>query len=296
VKNSLAVLQIQRCPWCGSPVTSRDVTTNPANRRVYVYCGDALAECPFTQGGAVEDGLPVLTVDEEIYRLAPAFLIATVDKFARLAREGEAASLFGYVGRKCGRHGYVHPDYEHCDVKDGFKHPPKNGLPAPAVHPVPRLRPPDLIIQDELHLITGALGTTTGLFEVAIDTLTCWRTPAGKTAQPLLVASTATARNAPDQVRALYGRYVSIFPPQVLDAGRTFFSREIPVSAADPGRRYVGISTTGVRLTTGEIRVSEVLMAAGQHLLDTIGDDADPYLTLVGYFSSIRDWRACPAP
>ena len=285
----LTVLQIQRCPWCGSPVTSRDVTTNPANRRVYVYCGDALAECPFAQGGEVGDGLPVLTVDEEIYRLAPAFLIATVDKFARLAREGEAAALFGYVDRKCDRHGYVHPDYQHCDIKDGFKHPPKNGLPAAAVRPVPRLRPPDLIIQDELHLISGALGTTTGLFEVAIDTLTCWRTPTGKTAQPLLVASTATARNAPDQVRALYGRYVSIFPPQVLDAGRTFFSREIPVSAADPGRRYVGISTTGVRLTTGEIRVSEVLMAAGQHLMDTIGDDADPYLTLVGYFSSIRE-------
>ena len=134
-----------------------------------------------------------------------------------------------------------------------------------------RLRPPDLVIQDELHLITGALGTTTGLFEVAMDTLTSWRTPDGKQAQPLLVASTATARNASDQVRALYRRYVTIFPPQVLDAGRTFFSREIPVSEESPGRRYIGISTTGVRLTTAEIRVSEVLMAAGQHLLDTAG-------------------------
>jgi hypothetical protein len=285
----LTVLQIQRCPWCGSPVTSRDVKTSTAKRRVYVYCGDELAECPFAQGGKVDEGLPILTVDEEIYRLAPAFLIATVDKFARLAREGEAASLFGYVARKCDRHGYVHPDYEPCDIKDGSKHPRKDGLPAAAVHPVPRLRPPDLIIQDELHLITGALGTTTGLFEVAIDTLTSWRTPDERQAQPLLVASTATARNASDQVRALYGRSVSIFPPQVLDAGRTFFSREIPVSEKDPGRRYIGISTTGIRLTTAEIRVSEVLMAAGQHLLDTAGDVADPYMTLVGYFSSIRE-------
>jgi hypothetical protein len=285
----LTVLQIQRCPWCGSAITSRDVTVNITERRVYVYCGDELAECPFAQGGEAEEGLPVLTVDEEIYRLAPAFLIATVDKFARLAREGEAASLFGYVARKCDRHGYVHPDYQPCDIKDGSKHPAKNGLPAAAVHPVSRLRPPDLIIQDELHLITGALGTTTGLFEVAIDTLTSWRTSEGKRAQPLLVASTATARNASDQVRALYGRSVSIFPPQVLDAGRTFFSREIPVSEEYPGRRYIGISTTGVRLTTAEIRVSEVLMAAGQHLLDTLGEVADPYMTLVGYFNSIRE-------
>ncbi len=112
----------------------------------------------------------MLTVDEEIYRLPPAFVIATVDKFARLAREGEAASLFGYVGRRCGRHGYVHPDYAGCDITTGHN-TPKPGLPAATVRPVGRLRPPDLIIQDELHLITGALGTTVGLFEVAVETL-----------------------------------------------------------------------------------------------------------------------------
>ena len=103
------------------------------------------------------------------------------------------------------------------------------------MHPVSRLRPPDLIIQDELHLITGALGTTVGLFEVAIDALTAWRTASGAPARPLLVASTATARNAPEQVRALYGRDVTIFPPPVLDAGRTFFSREEEVSQQHPG-------------------------------------------------------------
>ncbi|MET9815375.1 DISARM system helicase DrmA [Streptomyces sp. NPDC006355] len=285
----LTVLQVQRCPWCGTRIEARDVRADQVRRRVYVYCGDELADCPFAEGGEVAEGLPILTVDEEIYRLAPAFVIATVDKFARLAREGEAASLFGYVSRRCERHGFVHPDYQQCDIKDGSKHPKKDGLPAAAVHPVARLRPPDLIIQDELHLITGALGTTVGLFEVAIDVMTDWRTKDGRPVRPLLVASTATARNAADQVKALYGRDVTIFPPQVLDAGNTFFSKEIEVSKEAPGRRYVGISTTGVRLTTAEIRVAEVLMAGGQLLLDRSGKAADPYMTLVGYFSATRE-------
>ena len=103
------------------------------------------------------------------------------------------------------------------------------------MRPATRLRPPDLIIQDELHLITGALGTTVGLFEVAIDVMTAWRTADGQPVRPLLVASTATARNAAEQVRALYGRDMTIFPPQVLDAGRTFFSKEQPVSRGAPG-------------------------------------------------------------
>jgi hypothetical protein len=285
----LTVLQVQRCPWCGNKITGRDIRALKGTRRVHVYCGDDLAGCPFAQGGSVGEGLPILTVDEEIYRLAPAFVIATVDKFARLAREGHAASLFGYVSKRCDRHGYVHPDYRHCDIKDGSKHPAKGGLPAAAVHPAGRLRPPDLIIQDELHLITGALGTTVGLFEVAIDVMCSWRTPDSKPVRPLLVASTATARNASDQVRALYGRDVTIFPPQVLEAGSTFFSKEIPASEATPGRRYIGISTTGIRLTTAEIRIAEVLMAAGQLLMDRAGAAADPYMSLVGYFSATRE-------
>jgi hypothetical protein len=281
----LTVLQIQRCPWCGRKIEARNLRAEPNDRRVYVWCGDELGDCPFAKGGEAKEGLPVLTVDEEIYRLAPAFLIATVDKFARLAREGEAASLFGYVSRKCDLHGYVHPDYKECQLKDGSKHPKTKA----AVHPATRLRPPDLIIQDELHLITGALGTTVGLFEVAIDAMCSWRTREGAPVRPLVVASTATARNAHEQVRALYARGATIFPPLVLDAGQTFFSKEEPVSADSPGRRYIGISTTGIRLVTAEIRVAEVLLAAGQLLVDRAGDAADPYLSPVGYFSTTRE-------
>jgi hypothetical protein len=284
----LTVLQIQRCPWCGTPITAAQVKTDATVRRVYVYCGDDLARCPFAKGGQVDEGLPVLTVDEEIYRLTPAFVIATVDKFARLAREGEAAALFGYVSRRCGRHGYVHPDYAKCDITT--THPAtKTGHPAAAVQPVSRLRPPDLIIQDELHLITGALGTAVGLFEVAVETLSSWDTPDGKPVRPLIVASTATVRNAQEQVRGLYGRQVQIFPPQVLDVADTYFSQEVPIDRDNPGRRYVGISAQGVRLSSAEIRVAEVLLSAGQLLLDRAGAAADPYMTLVGYFNATRE-------
>lgn len=287
--HGLTVLQVKRCPWCGTPITKQQVKVDTTIGRVFVRCGDPFGDCPFSEGGTVGEGLPILTVDEEIYRLAPAFVIATVDKFARLAREGEAASLFGYVAKKCDRHGYVHPDYADCSILDGSKHPAKDGHPAAAARPCGRLRPPDLIIQDELHLITGALGTTVGLFEAAIDTLSSWRTADARPVSPLIVASSATVRNAAEQVRALYGRQVAIFPPQVLDAADTYFSRELPISREHPGRRYVGVCASGVRLTAAEIRLAEVVMAAGQLLLDRDPEAADPYLTLVAYFNATRE-------
>ena len=283
----LTVLQIQRCPWCGTLITPAQVKTDPVTRRVQVFCGDELGRCPFAKGGEVEEGLPILTVDEEIYRLTPAFVIATVDKFARLAREGEAAALFGYVNEKCERHGYRHPDYVKCEIT--ASHPAKDGHPAALLVPVTRLRPPDLIIQDELHLITGALGTAVGLFEVAIETLCSWTTASGEPVRPLIVASTATVRNATEQVRGLYGRQVEIFPPQVLDVADTYFSQELPIDREHPGRLYVGVSAQGVRLSSAEIRVSEVLLSAGQLLFDRAGAAADPYMTLVGYFNATRE-------
>ncbi|MFC8797590.1 DISARM system helicase DrmA [Promicromonospora sp. NPDC057138] len=289
-KYGLTVLQLQRCPWCGTPIEgAKHIKGDPVTRRVLVFCGDAFGDCPFAEGAGDGEGLPVLTVDEEIYRLAPAFVIATVDKFARLAREGEAAALFGYVGRRCDRHGYVHPDYDGCDVQVGGMHPRKDTHPSARVRRADRLRPPDLIIQDELHLITGALGTAVGAFEMAIDVLTTWKDASGSPVRPLVVASTATVRNAVDQIRGLYGRKVTMFPPQVLDVADTFFSSELPVTPQTPGRRYVGVSTTGVRLTAAEIVVASNLLQAGQLLIDRAGKAADPYMTLVGYFNATRE-------
>ncbi|PYI39491.1 helicase [Arthrobacter psychrolactophilus] len=297
-KYGLTVLQLQRCPWCGTPIEPKNVKGDDLQRRIRVYCGDDFGDCPFSEGAqGSSEGLPVLTVDEEIYRLAPAFVIATVDKFARLAREGEAASLFGYVRKRCERHGYVHDDqHKFCKIDIGGKHPAKNGVPSASVGAVDRLRPPDLIIQDELHLITGALGTAVGAFELAVDVLTTWKDDAGNSIRPLVVASTATVRNAAEQIKALYGRRVTIFPPQVLDVSDTYFSTEVPVTPKTPGRRYIGISTTGVRLTSAEIVVASTLLSAGQVLMDQArapeADEpvsADPYMTLVGYFNATRE-------
>jgi hypothetical protein len=290
----VTVLQLQRCPWCGTQISPKQhIRVDPGRRRVLVYCGAKLGwECPFADGGVVEDGLPVLTTDEELYRLPPTFLLATVDKFARIAREGQTAHLFGHVAQRCPRHGYVHPDTPN-DVCNGRSHNAGKGLPKATVTPVERLRPPDLVIQDELHLITGALGTAVGLFEVAVDTLCSWDLGrddvTASPVRPLVVASTATSRNARAQVRRLYGRGIEIFPPQVLDIADNFFSKEVPVSRDNPGRRYVGVCAHGARLTLAEIRVSEILLLAGQLLLDRQNDSADPYMTLVAYFSATRE-------
>lgn len=288
--HGLTVLQLQRCPWCGSVIDpKRDLQTVSATERVEVYCGDRKGTCPFSIDGG-SGALPITTVDDELYRNPPTFLLATVDKFARLAREGEAASLFGYVSAFCPRHGYRHPDSRGTCKGKSHNRKDEGGIVYPAVQIgiVQRLRPPDLIIQDELHLITGALGTAVGVFENAVDVLSSYDQN-GTTVRPLVVASTATVRNALSQVTALYGRGVAVFPPQVLDVRDTFFSREKQLSDADPGRKYIGVCAHGIRLTLAEIRMSEVLLLAGQKLLDEHGDAADPYMTTVGYFSATRE-------
>ncbi|WP_084039578.1 DISARM system helicase DrmA [Demequina sp. NBRC 110053] len=291
----LTVLQFDHCPWCGTAINPRsNVEADNVEKRIRVYCGDRRGRCPFSAGGSAQVGLPVLTVDDEIYRHPPTFLLATVDKFARLAREGEAASLFGYVAKKCPRHGYKHLDTDStvCGA-DSHNTTTANGrtYPRTQVAPIGRLRPPDLIIQDELHLITGALGTAVGLFEGAIDVLSSWELGAAgdaKAVKPLVIASTATVRKAAEQVQRLYAREVEVFPPQVLSVSDTFFSKEVSLDDA-PGRRYLGVCLHGARLTLAEIRLSEILLLAGQKLFDEHGAAAEPYMTLVDYFSATRE-------
>ena len=150
------------------------------------------------------------------------------------------------------------------------------------------LRPPDLIIQDELHLISGPLGTLVGLYETVVDELATWEVN-GRRIRPKVIASTATIRRAEDQVRALFLRKVSIFPPQGLDIEDNFFARQQPHSEQYPGRKYVGICAHGKRLKAVLIRVYVAHLAAAQALYEKYGKSADPYMTLVGYFGSMRE-------
>jgi hypothetical protein len=289
--HGLTVLQVKRCPWCGTSINPKsDLVARDELRRIHVFCGDVLGRCEFSKAKSSE-GLPLLTVDEEIYRFPPAFLLATVDKFSRLSREGQAASLFGYVRERCERHGYRHPDSNETVCSGAAQHnaKPEIGLPSASAVPAMRLRPPDLIIQDELHLISGALGTAVGLFESAIDVVSTWRSAEGKTVKPLIVASTATVRNAKVQVRRLYGRNIEVFPPQVIDVRDTYFSKEVPADDVNPARRYMGVCAPGIRMIIAQIQIFTIMMLAGQKLLDEHGDDADAYMTAVAYFNATRE-------
>ncbi|WP_306369525.1 DISARM system helicase DrmA [Nocardiopsis sp. CC223A] len=284
------VLQTLSCPWCGTRLQAhRDLYPQHDERRVRLFCANAEGAdaCPFSRTKSTE-GLPILTVDEEIYRYTPSLVIATVDKLAQLPWRGFAGMLFGRVAQYCPRHGFRHAD---LDAKTGCasRHNAKGHLPKVDSRPVPRLRPPDLIIQDELHLISGALGTTVGLFEAAVDELTSWTTPSGKRTAPKIVASTATTKRAAEQVRGVFGRDLRIFPPQVTEVTDTFFSTQVPVTETDPGRRYMGVCAHGVRLKSAEIRLAEIIMLAGQQVFDTYGEAADPYMTMVGYFNATRE-------
>ena len=147
-------------------------------------------------------------VDEEIYRRLPTLLIATVDKFAQMPWNGKVQMLFGQVDGYCARHGFRSPEIEDAD-----SHPKKDKYPPAKTTPHPLLRPPDLIIQDELHLISGPLGTLVGLYETAVDKLCSWEVN-GKTVRPKVIASTATIRKAGDQVHATFLRDGQRLPAQ----------------------------------------------------------------------------------
>jgi hypothetical protein len=279
--------QLANCPWCGARIEAgRDIRVerfSSGRGRTLIYCGDITGQCEFSPRKSPGEGLPVLVVDEEIYRCLPALLIATVDKFAQMPWNGATQMLFGQVDKRCTRHGFRSPDLE-----DGDSHRAVRGLPAARSIPQPPLRPPDLIIQDELHLISGPLGTLVGLYETAVDRLCTWEVD-GRRVRPKVIAATATIRRAAEQVQALFMRQVNVFPPNGLDARDNFFSVQRDSCEETPGRRYIGICATGRRLKAALIRVYVAYLSASQYLYNTYGKAADPWMTLVGYFNSINE-------
>lgn len=280
--------QLTACPWCGSAIEAgKHLDAKPyphGSARTLTYCGDKFGQCLFSKRQAAEEGLPVVVVDEEIYRRLPTLLIATVDKFAQMPWKGEVQMLFGQVNGFCERHGFKSPDLE-----DSTFHPKsKIGLPSAKLLEHGPLRPPDLIIQDELHLISGPLGTLVGLYETAIDKLCTWEVN-GKKVRPKLIASTATIKNADVQVRSLFLRTVNIFPPPGLDVQDNFFSVQREPTEEEFGRRYLGICAPGRRLKAALIRVYVAYLCSAQSLYEKYGKSIDPWMTLVGYFNSRRE-------
>ncbi|MFS0754465.1 DISARM system helicase DrmA [Noviherbaspirillum sp. 1P10PC] len=278
--------QLTSCPWCGSEVApGRDVEVDRGSGRTFVYCGDKKSRCDFSKGKSSKQahpGIPVLVVDEEIYHRPPTMMIATVDKFAMMAWRGQVRTLFGRVGRECERHGLL---WQGADCNGN--HQAGKGLPSSKVKTISPIRPPDLIIQDEFHLISGPLGTMVGLYETAVDELCGW-TLNGKTVKPKIIASTATVRKAKEQVNNVFMRRVSVFPPHGLDVEDNFFSVQRPIEEK-PGRRYLGVCSPGSSRPAMLIRVYTAFLTAAQELFDHFGEPADPYMTMIGYFNSLRE-------
>ncbi|MEZ4298876.1 MAG: DISARM system helicase DrmA [Polyangiaceae bacterium] len=286
-KRRSSPIPLERCPWCkrqfeptsfvllagGKPNADR-----PTDLRV--TC--ARRGCEFSaQKGRP---LPIVAVDEPIYRRLPCFLIATVDKFAALPWVGQTGALFGRVDRADGEGFYGAAD-------------PQRGRPIGK-----RLLPPDLVIQDELHLISGPLGTMVGLYETALDALST-RHEGEAAIRPKVIASTATVRRAEKQIHALFARReVEIFPPQGPTLGDSFFAKTAPRRDPDnpaPGSRnarmYLGVAAPGRSLKVVLLRTYLALLGAAERAYRAAGGDdnpknpADPYATLVGYFNSLRE-------
>ena len=231
--------QLEQCPWCGTELIPRHHVEDEdaygiqaGNRSFEMYCPSE--ECAF------HDGLPVSVVDADLYRHPPAFLIATVDKFARLAWIADAGVFFG----------------------------------------TERFRPPSLVIQDELHLLSGPLGTTAGIYESAIEGLMEM-----KGIRPKVIASTATIRSAEEQVTGLFGNDVRLFPSPGLSDDDSYFAR---TDYDSPGRLYVGVLSSNHRPTTSLIRTAAGLQQAP---IDCPMSEAekDAYWTLVIYHNSLRE-------
>lgn len=248
-----------KCPWCGAemgitengkrPVTIKGYQVKHLGRRKDEFrYACSNPSCHFS--GEKGASLPIYVIDEDIYRHRPSLVIGTVDKFAAIATTSETRNLFGRGEHRCS--------------------------------------PPDLIIQDELHLISGPLGSMVGFYETAVDTL-CTDSQ-GHHAK--IVGSTATISHAKEQCAALYGRSESAinqFPPSGIDAGDSFFAVEQD-DLSKPGRLYVGICSPGCSMAMSIINLYATLLLAPDVAADEVDNKTlDGYQTNLGYFNSLRE-------
>jgi hypothetical protein len=252
---------ISQCPWCNAQMgryPGKLTRGMPKGLNILGYQqsrGTVVFKCS-DNACEFHTGLPIYVIDEDIYEKRPSLIIGTVDKFAGLAWSyaQKARALFG-IGA------------------DGER---ENSSPG-------------LIIQDELHLISGPLGSVVGLYETVIEEL-CTDRRNGQEIKPKIVCSTATIRRYADQIKALYGREdVVLFPPPGIDAEDSFFSRydRNADGTLQRGRVYVGVHAPSLRsLPTAMERVFACILQAPVLLTDK---ERDPWWTLLLFFNSIRE-------
>lgn len=233
--------QVRSCPWCDTPLMPARKSTRDEHYGFRATSRTFTIYC-VSPDCPFHDGLPLQVVDEGIYDSPPTVVVATVDKLARLAWIPRGGSLFGL-------------DDSPFD-------------------------PPSLIIQDELHLIAGPLGTIVGIYEAAIRALASWRG-----SKPKVVASTATIRSADEQVRGLMASRVAVFPPSGLDADDNYFAK---LDAQAPGRLYVGLMPQAFAPAWSIGQASGRLLAAADSVALT-PEERDAYWTLILYHNSLRE-------
>lgn len=235
--------QVESCPWCLTPMVPKAKSTRPKDYGMRLLGKDVILHC-VDDSCEFSDELPLAVVDDVLYDDPPTILLATVDKFARIQFKPAAGRLLG--------------------LGTMFKQP-------------------SMVIQDELHLLSGPLGTTVAVFDAVIQLLL-----SQTGTSPKIVASTATIRASDDQVQGLYGRRVALYPPSGLDDDRTFFSQ--PVENGE-GRLYVGLMPQSVSQPSAVISAVTPLIEIPEVLStrDEIVAARDAYWTLVMYHNSLRE-------
>ncbi|NWL80416.1 hypothetical protein DM872_26550 [Pseudomonas taiwanensis] len=232
---------LKQCPACATPIVPSPKDEGDEGVGLRLADGAVEVFCP-NPFCSFHEALPISFIDEHLYAYPPTMLLGTIDKFAMLAWRDEARAFFGTGGH---------------------------------------VSPPSLVIQDELHLISGPLGTLAGIYEAAIDTaIGCLG------ARAKYICATATIRRADDQIRKLYGREASLFPPPGLDAADSFYSKSESNVA---GRLYIGAMGQGHTPTFSNVITAAALLAAGGVMRQRVAELADTWWTLVAYHNSKRE-------
>eukprot|EP00130_Batrachochytrium_dendrobatidis_P008457 XP_006683332.1 hypothetical protein BATDEDRAFT_93097 [Batrachochytrium dendrobatidis JAM81] len=254
-------LVVTRCPWCGCHIGKVGVHgAEKIENKIIGFTNEndtLIVKCPDEECDFSNE-IPVYFIDETIYDKQPTFLIGTIDKFVQLTWRPEARSLFGInkIGERI-------------------------------------VSPPQIIVQDELHLISGPLGSLAGLYEVLIEEL-CIDDRGENTIYPKIISATATIKEFEEQTKCLFGRErenARLFPSPGIDIDDSYFSKV----ALDqegypmPGRKYVGVFTSRVRILMAQVMTYSAIL---QKVNNFEEDEKDPFWTLLSFYNSLRDLGA----